>query len=72
LKKTILSCDRCKKDISFFDEQFNEFLAQEYPGLDICADCDGLLVLASSLQTHDLIRGNKQGTALKKMLEQYS
>ena len=66
-------CDRCNSEI--FDgrnDDVSDFLANEHPGKDICADCHLLITLSNSLTSSDLISGSKPGTALKKMLERYT
>jgi hypothetical protein len=36
-KKIIVVCDRCGKKLGTWDDLVNE---DDYPGQDICADCD--------------------------------
>ncbi|MEH2331564.1 hypothetical protein [Nostoc sp.] len=65
-------CDRCNHEIlDGYHDDVSDFLKNEYPGKDICADCDLLITLSNSLTKDDLISGSKPGTALKKMLVMY-
>lgn len=64
-------CDRCKGEIWAGHEDVSDFLQNQYPGMDICPDCDLLITLSSSLSASDLISGSSPGTSAKKMLDMY-
>lgn len=64
-------CDRCHKELSFADESVRDFLDREYPGQDICTECDLEITLASSFAALDAKNRDKPGTTLRKMCEMY-
>lgn len=62
-------CDRCKREIFGAEhDDVTDFLENQYPGKDICADCDLLITLANSLFASDLIGGLRPGTSLQRSM----
>ncbi|PIG90811.1 hypothetical protein [Gloeocapsopsis sp. IPPAS B-1203] len=66
-----INCDRCGKAIHTDDESAIAFLKKEYPGKDICMNCDLDLVLAASCAKQDILHNRKPGITALLMLEQY-
>ncbi|MBG1263089.1 hypothetical protein [Nostoc commune] len=65
-------CDRCKNEIiGGQHDDISDFLESQYPGKDICPDCDLLITLSTSPSASDLIAGLHPGTSLKKCLQIY-
>lgn len=64
-------CDRCGKPLPVGQDRIADFLAQEYPGQDICPNCDLEINLASETAKADSLRKLPPGTTAKRMLENY-
>lgn len=66
------ACDRCGKPLTVWNEALQDQIDSEYPGKDICPDCDLNIKLAQSCAATDTIKGLKPGTSAQRMLEKYS
>ena len=72
MKTVFIKCDRCSQQINTdSDQQITDFFQQEYPGKDICQDCDLTITLAQAAVKADTISGEKPGSSLKKLLSRY-
>lgn len=67
-----VKCDRCNKTINLSDEMVRDFINSQYPGKDICEDCNLIITLHKSTTTNDLIKNQPLGTTAKQMLDRYS
>ena len=64
-------CDRCGKTISRRDESVLDFLKEEYPGQDICPNCDIDIMLAASCARQDAKKNLSPGITAQMMLKRY-
>lgn len=66
-----MCCDRCQREIFFFDQRLTDHLEKEYPGKDICPDCDLEIFLATEATKIDLLNNHENETALKLLARLY-
>lgn len=66
-----IRCDRCGKTIDLSNEMVRDFINTQYPGKDICENCELEITLGSALNRADLINNKAAGTTVKEMLDLY-
>lgn len=65
-------CDRCGKPIAQGqNDRIMDFLADEYPGRDICPNCDLQIQLAATCAASDVCNNLPPGSTLKQIADMY-
>ncbi len=67
----IRACDGCGDPLSHDDERIRIFLDKEYPGRDVCQNCDLKMFLAANMAAKDALKNQRPGTALIELAAAY-